>query len=176
LFYLRGSFTREAVVESARFMQLLSVTVFSIGINAVVTRIFIAMQAVRAAFFYQVGLNILLIVTILICTKYYGAYGYPYAIIIMNVVNFVTMYFICKLLVPQINYADLLSYAGLIILINAVIAAGIYFIVANVEVSGLLEIIAGFLLYLITLLILNKKYSLNKELGFIITYAKKIFF
>ena len=109
------------------FLQLLSITIFSIGINSLVSRIFIATQAVKKAFFYQLALNGLLIIAIWLFTKFYGAYGYPYAIILMNCVNFIAMYLICKRIAPQIDYAALLKYAGLLLLINAVIGAGLYF-------------------------------------------------
>lgn len=173
LFYLRGSFTRQAVVESARFMQLLSVTVFSIGINAVVTRIFIAMQAIKQAFYYQVVLSVFLIAATWICISYYGAYGYPYAIIIMNLVNFITMYFICRKLAPQINYADLLKYTILIILINAAIATGLFVALKHIQAVSLVKVISGFLLYLIILLTVNKKFALNIELVHILKHVKR---
>jgi putative peptidoglycan lipid II flippase len=176
LFYMHGSFTRQAVVESARFMQLLSITIFSIGVNAVVTRIFIAMQAIRQAFFYQVVLSIFLIAAIWVCTSYYGAYGYPYGIIIMNIVNYVAMYFICKKVAPQINYAALIKYTATVILLNTVIAAALYVAVNYSQFGGLLNIIFGFLLYLIILLILNKKFTLNTELGRIIKHVKQKLF
>ena len=93
-FYQRGSFTQQAVIDSATFMQLLSITIFSIGINAIVSRIFIAMQAIKQALFYQVVLNVLLIAAIWLFTKSYGEYGYPYAVILINIINFIGMYFI----------------------------------------------------------------------------------
>ena len=176
IFYQSRNFNAAAVAESAMFLKLLALTIFSIGINAMVTRLFIAVQAIKPAFFYQVVLSILLIAAIWICTNYYGAYGYPYAIIIINLLNFVTMYFICKNLVPQINYAALLKYTSLIILINAIIAAGLYFAFAYFNIGWMPEVILGFFLYLIILLILNKKFSLNTELGYILTHARQKFF
>ena len=176
LFYQSRNFDAAAVTESVMFLKLLAVTIFSIGINAMVTRVFIAVQAIKQAFFYQVVLNILLIVAIWICTRYYGAYGYPYGIIIINMVNYFAMYFICQMLVPQINYAALLKYTGLIILINAIIAAGLYIAVNYFMLSGLLTIIFGFMLYLIILLILNKKFKLNTELAYIINHVKQRLF
>ena len=60
LFYNRGNFTQQAVVDSAKFMQLLSITIFSIGVNAIVTRIFVAIQAIRQSlwpcFQYLIGM------------------------------------------------------------------------------------------------------------------------
>ena len=176
LFYNRGSFTQEAVTESAKFMQLLSVTIFSIAVNAMVSRLFMAAQYIKQAFFYQIVLNVFLIATIWICARYYGGYGYPYAIIIMNLVNFITMYFICRKLIPQINYAALLKYTGLIIFINAVIAIGLFFAVNYIQAGSLFKVISGFLLYLIILLVLNKKFALNTELTNILKHVKRIFY
>jgi len=173
LFYLRGSFTRESVVESAKFMQLLSVTVFSIGINAVVTRIFIAMQAIKQAFFYQVVLSVFLIITTWICTSHYGAYGYPYAIVIMNLINFLSMYFICRKLAPQVNYADLFKYTVLVIFINAIIATGLFFAIHYIQAVSLVKVISGLFLYLLILLMVNKKLALNLELVNILKHIKQ---
>ena len=176
LFYQSKNFNTEAVNTSAVFFKLLSVTVFSISINAMVTRVFIAVQAIKQAFYYQVGLNILLIAAIWICTSQVGAYGYPYGIIIMNIINWVSMYFICKKLVPFIDYWALLKYTTHIVLINALIATGLFFITANIPVSNPGKIIVGFLIYLIFLLILNKKFKLNIEAGQVISYAEKRLF
>ena len=173
LFYHSKSFNANAVTESAMFLKLLAITIFSIGINAMVTRIFIAVQVIKQAFFYQLILNVLLIAAIGICTKLYGAYGYPYAVIIMNLVNFFTLYFICRKLVMYIDYAALLKYTGLIILINSVIALGLYFAVIYFKVGGITEIIIGFLLYLLILLVLNKKFKLNVELIQILEHVKE---
>ncbi len=176
LFYQSRNFTSDAIAESAVFLQLLAVSIFSIGINAMVTRVFIAVQAIKQAFFYQVALNILLIAVIWLCTKKYGAYGYPYGIIIVNVVNYFGMYLICKKLVASIDYAAVLKYTGIIILINAAIATGLYFAVNFFQAGVLLNLLFSFLAYLIILLVLNKKFNLNAELGHIIKHAKQKFY
>ena len=120
--------------------------------------------------------NILLIFTIWICTKQYGAYGYPYGIIIINTVNYFAMFFICKKLVPQINYSALLKYTGLIILVNAVIAAALCIALNYSGLNGLFNLISGFLLYLISLLIINKQFKLSSETEHILKHVKQKFF
>jgi putative peptidoglycan lipid II flippase len=172
-FYKSSNFNDEAVKAAAVFFKLLAITIFSMGINAMVTRVFIAVQAVKQAFYYQVALNILLIAAIWICTSQFGAYGYAWAIMIVNVINWVLMYFICKKLVPFIDYLGLFKYTAQIILINGLIAAALFFAADNIHISNLGKLIAGFLLYLIILLVLNKKFKLNKEAAQIINYAKK---
>lgn len=176
LFYHSPNFDAVAAEESAIFLQLLAVSIFSIGINAMVTRIFIAIQAIRQAFIYQVILNLLLIVVIWLCTQRYGVYGYPYAVIIINVLNYFGMYFICKKLIAAINYSTVLKYTGLIILINAAIASGLYSAMKWVKLANLPVLVSGFLVYLIVLLILNKRFKLNMELGHIIKHVKQKFY
>ncbi len=175
LFYFRGSFTETAVHDSAKFLQLLSITIFSIGINSLVSRVFIATQAIKQAFLYQLILNVLLIAAIWIFTKYYGAYGYPYGIILVNVVNYIAMYFICKKLVRQIKYAPLLKYTVLLILINASIATGLYFAAPYLHTGLFGNLIIIFLVYLFILLALNKKFHLNSELSQAMQYVQKEF-
>jgi putative peptidoglycan lipid II flippase len=175
LFYQSKNFTAEAAAESAFFLRLLSVCIFSIGINAMVTRIFIAVQAIRQAFFYQVALNLFLILVIWLFTKQYGAYGYPYGLILMNMVNYLGMYFICKKLVKALDYAAVLRYTILVILVNAVIAAGLYFLFSSLGMGILPGLVTGFLLYLMILLTLNEKLNLNTELSRSIKNVRKKF-
>jgi putative peptidoglycan lipid II flippase len=175
VFYHSRNFTAAAIAESAVFLQLLAVTIFSIGINSMVTRIFIAVQAIRYAFFYQVTLNILLIAVIWTCTKFYGAYGYPAGIIIVNLLNYFGMYFICKKLAPAIDYPAVLRYTSNMILINAAIVTILYFITGLFHAGAWLSIIFSFLAYLILLLVLNKRFKLNTEISRVIKDVKQLF-
>jgi putative peptidoglycan lipid II flippase len=165
LFYQSRNFSPDSVEETAMFLKLLSVTIFSIGINAMVTRLFIAVQAIRQAFYYQLFFNLLLIGVMALSTNYAGAYSYPYAIIMVNLLNFFAMYLVCRRLVPYIDYAALLRYTLLMILINAVIAASIYFAMQVFNLDGIIALIAGSSIYLFILLLLNRKFKLNTELA-----------
>ena len=176
LFYQSRNFTPAAITESAIFLKLLALTLFITGINAMVTRIFIAVQAIRQAFVYQVVLNILLIAATWLCTKQYGAYGYAWGIIVVNLVNYFGMYFICKTLVPWVNYAALLTYCALIILINAGIAGGLFLLAGYFAAGNLAILVTAFLIYILILLLLNKIFNLNTELGQLIQHAGQRFF
>ena len=164
LFYKHGSFTQEAVIESAKFMQLLSITVFSIGVNALVTRIFIAMQAIKQAFFYQLILNVLLIAGIWIFTKRYGEYGYPYGVILVNCVNYIGMYFICKKYFKAIEYGKLLRYSANIIAINLPLATLLYYVLLPTNLVSLYKLLAGSIIYLVVfiLMIRIKRFGIDK--------------
>ncbi len=152
LFYKTGNFTQAAIKDSARFLQLFSISVFCIGINAMVTRIFIAMQAIRQAFLYQVILNILLIAAIWIFTKKYGAYGYPYGIILVNMINFISMYFVCRKLFRNIEYGRLLKYSAWVLAINLPVAVVLFYLLSTAGLIPLYKLFFGFCIYLVVFL------------------------
>jgi peptidoglycan biosynthesis protein MviN/MurJ (putative lipid II flippase) len=149
LFYYRGSFTQEDVTESAKFMQLLSVTIFSIAVNAMVSRLFMAAQFIKQAFVYQLTMNCLLIFSIWLFSKYYDAYGYPYAVILVNCINYVTMFFICKRYFKAIQYEQLLKYSGVIILINIPIALILFFTLQHSNLFYFYKLLIGLFIYIL---------------------------
>lgn len=156
LFYKRGSFTQQSVTEAAKFMRLLSVTIFSIGINAIVTRIFIAMQAIKQSLLYQVSLNVLLIAAIWLFTKSYGAYGYPYGVILVNIINFIGMYFICKKYFEAIEYDKLLKYTAVVIVVNLPVTALLYYLVLPGNLQSFYKLVIGFCIYLIVFILMSR--------------------
>jgi len=156
LFYQRGSFTQQAVADSAKFMQLLSITIFSIGINAVVSRVFIAMQAIKQALSYQVVLNVLLIAAIWLFTKSYGAYGYPYGVIVINLINFIGMYFICRKYFAAIEYGVLLRYTTLVMLVNLPVLLLLYYLVLPAGLAVFYKLLTGLCVYLIVFILMSR--------------------
>ena len=176
LFYQRGNFNEESVTGAARFLQLFAVTGFIIGINALVSRVFMALQAIRQAFIYQVLINVLLIGLIWFLTREYGADGYPYALIIGYAINFVLMFFICRQLKVNINYAGLFPHTALLLLINGAIAAGFYFALPYLHMGALAQLLVGFFVYLILLLIINHLLRLNPVPGQVLNYVRQRFF
>jgi peptidoglycan biosynthesis protein MviN/MurJ (putative lipid II flippase) len=156
LFYKHGSFKQEDVSASAKFMKLLSITIFSIGANAVVTRIFIAMQAIKHAFFYQLILNVLLIAGIWAFTKQYGEYGYPYGVIVVNCINFIGMYFICKKYFKAIEYGKLLKYSAKIMAVNLPLAALLYYVLLSTDFGSLCKLLFGSIIYLVMFILMMR--------------------
>lgn len=156
LFYKTKNFTPEAVNSAAKFLQLLSVTIFSIGVNAMVSRVFIAAQKIKQAFAYQLLMNGLLIAAIWILSKYYGAYGYPYGVIVINSINFLAMYFVCKLLFAQIQYSYLLKYAAAIILIYLPVTVLLFYTLAAADLFYFYKLLLGFCIYLVVMIIMSR--------------------
>jgi peptidoglycan biosynthesis protein MviN/MurJ (putative lipid II flippase) len=156
LFYKTKNFTPEAINSAAKFLQLLSVTIFSIGVNAMVSRIFIAAQKIKQAFAYQLLMNGLLITAIWILSKYYGAYGYPYGVIFINSINFAAMYFICKKFFAQLQYSYLLQYATAIILIHLLITVLLFYTLASADLFYFYKLLLGFCIYLLAVIVMSR--------------------
>jgi peptidoglycan biosynthesis protein MviN/MurJ (putative lipid II flippase) len=161
IFYLHGGFNVTSAAGAAVFMQLLAVTVFSIGINAMVARIFIAMQAMRPAFIYQVIMNLVLFSLIWGFVKYYGQYGYCYAVITLNIINLIGMFFMCRIIAPYLQYIALIRYLFLIIILNGIIAAAVYYVAGMIHAGSVFKIAVLFTAWVIILAILNKLLHLD---------------
>ena len=153
LFYNRGNFTQQAVIESAKFMQLLSITIFSIAVNAMVTRLFIAAHFIKQAFTYQIVMSSLLIFFIWFFSKYYGAYGYPYAVIFVHAINFLTMFFICKKYFEFIRYGQLLKYTAVIALINIPVVVVLWYTVKQSNLFYFYKLLVGLIIYALVIIV-----------------------
>jgi putative peptidoglycan lipid II flippase len=164
IIYLRGGFDMTAAAGAATFLQLFVVTVFSIAINAMVTRIFIARQALKQALIYQLIMSVILILLIWGFVACYGPYGYGYAVIVVNIMNIAGMFFICRIIAPELKYVTLVKYTGVIILINGIIGTAVYFISAWWQIAVIFKMITLFACWLFILLLLNKILHLNFKL------------
>ena len=175
LFYQHGNFNGPTIDSVARFLQLLSLTLFSIGVNSIVSRIFIAVQALRSAFFYQLIMNLLLIGAIWGLTRAYGIYGYPYGVVLMNSLNFLFMYTICRKLVPHIRYLRLMRFTGIILCINGVLSAGLFLLFRASAMAVVPKLLLSFLLYLTALLTVTRLFRLTTVFTAFVKYVKERF-
>jgi predicted tellurium resistance membrane protein TerC len=92
-------------------------------------------------------MSCLLIIFIWLLSKYYGAYGYPCAVILVNVVNLLTMYFICKKYFAFIQYGQLLKYTGIIVLINIPVALILFYTLQQSNLFYFYKLLIGLIIY-----------------------------
>jgi putative peptidoglycan lipid II flippase len=141
LVYQRGQFTAADVEPAAVFLRLLSLTIFVIAINSMVTRVLIALQALKQGLIYQLAMNGLLILSTWLCVRQYGAYGYGYALIAVNLLNLAFMYFVCAKAAPGIAYGKLAIYTFKIGLVNAGIGIAMWYLHPYITVVPLLKLV-----------------------------------
>lgn len=157
LLYRRGRFDEATVTGAAMFLRFFASVLFVIALNAWVSRVFIALQAIRQAFIYQLVMNSIFMVMTWLFTRYYEAYGYGYAYAAFYLLNFILMYFVCRWLARDIDYAGLAFYALRLLLINGVIATAFYFLLPYVSIPSWLQLLLSFLLWLALLVPAGKK-------------------
>jgi peptidoglycan biosynthesis protein MviN/MurJ (putative lipid II flippase) len=156
LFYKTDKFDAASVAGSVKFLQLLSVTIFSIAVNTMVSRLFIAAQLIRQAFVYQFVMNCLLIISIWLFSTYYGAYGYPYGMILVNAVNFMAMFFICKRYFSTIQYDALLRYTAIIMFINIPVAVILFYTLRTTGLYFFYQLLLGGFIYIVLFAVMSK--------------------
>ncbi len=156
LLYQRGNFNSESTIATAGFLQLFAMTILGSGINALVSRIFIAAQAIKQAMFYQLTLNILMIILIWIMLHFYDVNGYLYSLIIMSIVNIVGMYFICRRYFMGLDYGALLEYAIWVIVINLPVSIFLFYTLSSSGLSPLIKIVLGSFAYMGLLVLMNQ--------------------
>ncbi len=164
LFYVRGNFGLESLLSATKYLKLFSITIVSIGINALVARLVIAIQAIRQSLMYQVIINLLLFTCIWVFSKNYGPYGYPYAVILMGIVNVVLLFFMCKKLTPGINYLSLIRFTVWLLVINALLAIPIFIIIKYLLVGPFTQIIVSAFVYFFALWLIREKLLKIKDL------------
>ena len=164
LFYVRGNFGLESLLSATKYLKLFSITIVSIGINALVARLVIAIQAIRQSLMYQVIINLLLFTCIWVFSKNYGPYGYPYAVILMGIVNVVLLFFMCKKLTPGINYLSLIRFTVWLLVINALLAIPIFIIINYLLVGPFTQIIVSAFVYFFALWLIREKLLKIKDL------------
>ena len=121
-----------------------------------VTRIFIAMQIIKQALFYKIIMNGLLIVATWLFTVFYGAYGFAYGVIFMNLINFLGMFFICRKFFKSIQYSLIIKYTLIVVAINFPIAFILYCFITTANIFYLYKLIIGCIAYLLVMLIVNR--------------------
>ena len=119
-------------------------------------RVFMALQRIKQAFIYQAIMSALLIIAIWFFVKYYGAYGYGYAVIILNLINLAGLFVICRIIAPKINYVQVLKYTALIVLLNGSIGAGIYYAEALLQMNAVVKVFILFGAWVLILTVLAK--------------------
>jgi peptidoglycan biosynthesis protein MviN/MurJ (putative lipid II flippase) len=163
--FKRGAFDENSVKISAVFLKYLALLIPMMAVNTLVARLFMAAQKIRQAFWYQAAFNISLITAIFIFTRYFGAAGYLYSLVLLNFCNVIALYYMTRYFFPMIDYKQILSYMIKIVLLNLPICAVLFVIKIGVfdDLPASLNLIFGFIAYLLILFLINAKFHINRD-------------
>ncbi len=90
----RGNFDSEAVQQTVVFFKYFCLLLPFLAINTLVSRIFMAAQKIKEAFWYQIIMNGVLIGLIYVLVMFYGVIGYPIALIILHSLSVFFIFFL----------------------------------------------------------------------------------
>lgn len=175
ILFQRGKFDAISVKNSALFMKYLVLLLPFLAINGLVSRLYMAAQLINYSFWYQIIANIMLVGLVWLGIKFYGAIGFPYALLIQNIINSIVVYFFLKYLLPFIKFNRIIIYFFLITIINIALGIIIVFIIKYFE-NIFLKLAIGISTYLISYLFLNIVFKINHQTNFYFNLAlNKIF-
>lgn len=100
----RGAFGAQSVETAAAFFRLFALLLPFYAVNSIAARLFLAAQKVREAFWYQLGMNLLLAVIIVFSVRRFGALGYPAGLLAFYALGLFTSGLLTARYFPGVRY------------------------------------------------------------------------
>jgi peptidoglycan biosynthesis protein MviN/MurJ (putative lipid II flippase) len=173
----RGAFGEKGVAETALFLKYLGFLAPLLAINTLFSRLFMAAHKIAESFWYQVALNIILIILLYLLIKHLGAIGYPLAMISIYLLNVFFIYFLQK------HYFNIIDYKNIIILflkilgLNLMVLFGVYSLIKWQDgFSSIFKVFFGSTLYIGLIVFIGTKLSISSAFNsFVQQYIGKYF-
>lgn len=173
LLYKRGSFNSESVTQTALFFRYLGLSLSYLAINTMISRLFMASQKIRAAFWYQVVMNVISISIIYLFIKIWGINGYLSGILFYQALAIITTLFLTNNFFKIIDYKSILKFLSLVLIINATIIIPIKLINEFFSINYLIIVVES-LLYIILVFSLNFIFHFETQSNKLIKSVMKI--
>jgi putative peptidoglycan lipid II flippase len=132
IIYMRGSFGASSVKSTGLLLKYLGLSIPFIALNAFYSRVFIALQKMKLAFYSGLIINIIFLLLLYLLVKLLGPIGYPIAI---------AMYLGCSVLIlfpllfhfrmPLINSTTILTSVVRIYVLNLALNLPIWLLIKN---------------------------------------------
>ena len=160
--YKRGSFNDSSVVISSGFFKYLILSLPFTAIISLAGGLYMAAQLIKVSILYQVSSNALLVWLIYYFISKFSYVGYPYAFLLVNLLNVIVVYVFCKLFFPYIQYLSILKHLLLLIAVNVLICFFVKKLAVLIVGSGILfQLLAGSSVYILCLLVINTFFKIN---------------
>lgn len=164
--FARGAFSEESVRDASLFLRCIVLVVPFLAVNSIISRLFMAARKIRQGFWYQIILNLLLIIIMKSYVDIWGPYSYPFAILIINLINLIMCRLLLQRYFPMINYLGTLLHMALIYIVNGVFIYALYLQkpLWN-ETSGMLFFVMGVMFHGTGILLLNFLLKMNEDVN-----------
>ena len=127
----RGAFGPEAVASASAFFRLFALLLPFYAASSLTARLFLAAQKVREAFWYQVGMNLLLAALIAGFVARFGALGYPAGLLVFYVLSLFLAGFLTARYFPGIRYWAGAAYLAKVALLDLALLLPVWYAAAR---------------------------------------------
>lgn len=169
IIFSRKAFTNVSIQEASLFCKIFVISVPLIAIDQLSARLLIAAKKIPQSFWYQVGSNIFLILTVITLLPHLKAIAFPIAILINYIVNLIVQPILFHYICPFINYFVPIKSFLKTMLLNIVILVIIsllnkigFFMSLNCYIS----VVMNSIIYLSLLIFFNIAFKINDEFLF----------
>jgi len=168
LLFLRSKITAEAAATVVLFIKYLTFLLPCISINTFLSRLLMSIKKVNQSFYFQVGFNVVMLIAIFICTKFFYLHGFMWSMLIVYYLySTVICIFLMKWLMPYIEYRKFLWLFVQIILLNLPLC--IIFLLFFKHLVLIIPVV-----YAISLLLINRATSIIPHLNLNIFKLSKL--
>jgi putative peptidoglycan lipid II flippase len=160
----RGSFDKSSATSTAVLLRYFVLAIPLTALSSVAARLFMASQRMKYGFYFQIGVNVLLILAIVAGVRLMGVAGYPMAQLLVGLLNLLFLIVVNRHLYPYYHYTRTLTYLVRVVCVCLVIAGLLVVVRRHTLVLGPLASLGiGFVLFSAVWYAINKLYPLNKE-------------
>jgi len=164
-FYQRGEFNTQDVKNTAFFMRYLGFLLPIYAISNMVTRLYNAYQIVKFSTIYSIISNILMVCFLWIAFSNWGIWGIPFALLAQNLLNIIVAQLFIRYFFKNIAYEHVLLKFMLFTIGCMSLAYGIHRLFANLTWPGIVNAIAGSMLFCVVYLAINEVFKINVDVS-----------
>lgn len=172
LLFQHGAFNVESANLSAQVFKLFGFLLPLYALNTVSSRLFMAGQKMKEAFYNQLLLNGLIIILTILGIKYFGAIGFPLAFLSVYLFSIFSYYAWMNFIFPFIHYTEIFIYILKLVILNGGIGFLIYWLKSFLPEPAIINLICGVSIYFISVIIVNYILNINDD---VIKYTMKFF-
>jgi peptidoglycan biosynthesis protein MviN/MurJ (putative lipid II flippase) len=112
---------KSTITYSANLLQILALASPFIGINSLISRMFLAVQNIKFAFIYQCGFNFFLAAICVLCFEILGPIGFAIGYVLSYLISFIMISFLLKRIFSFLKYRAIIIDAVKVALFSLVI-------------------------------------------------------
>jgi putative peptidoglycan lipid II flippase len=160
----QGNLDSKSLVNTSYFLRGLILASPFLGLNILVSRVYIARQKIKEAFYYQIILNLILGFLIFLGIHFLGPMGYCYGYLFYWVLNVFVLYYHNRRLFSFLEYGKILYYILVVYIINLPLFGVLIKLSYEIQLPSIPKILLITFTHCIIVLIVNYFFRINHDI------------